>query len=555
LLTGTTPIERRRFQDADWDEVRRLIRDEEPPRPSTRYSASDPVSAAATCRRSDPARLRRQLRGELDWIVMKAVAKDRTLRYETANSLARDIERYLNDEPVEARPPSAVYRLMKFVRRNRGIVGSTVALFLLLIAAIVGTSWGLVRADRARREADEAREAETLQRQEAQAREAETRSVLDFVEKKVFAAAQPEGREGGLGPEVTLRKAIEAALPFVEKGFVEQPLTEARLRMSLGRSFFYLGDLKTAADQWGKARQIYTSELGPNHLYTLRSTDNLATSYAELGRREEALKLREQQVELERATLGPEHVDTLEAMNNLGASYSSVGRHADALRLFEETLVLREAKLGADDPETLRARYNKARALAALGRVSEAVQLHEQTFARRKAILGPTHPDTFWSMTNLAGCYATLGRQDEALRLREETFALQEHKLGIDHPDTIASMNNLALSYAAAGRRAEALKLLEQAATLQNAKLGPSHPRTLRTVYNLACMHALMIGEASDGGKHADLAMESLQKAVAAGFKDLGLLKKDTDLDNLRRRGDFQKLILAVEAKNAPNKQ
>jgi tetratricopeptide (TPR) repeat protein len=160
LLTGTTPLERKRFQEAAWDEVRRMIREEEPPRPSTRLSTTDTLPSLAVYRQTDPARLKKLVRGELDWIVMKALEKDRTRRYETANGLARDIQRYLGDEVVEARPPSTGYRLGKFVRRHRAQVIAAGLILLALLAGIAGTTWGLIREARAR-----TRLAESLERE------------------------------------------------------------------------------------------------------------------------------------------------------------------------------------------------------------------------------------------------------------------------------------------------------------------------------------------------------------------------------------------------------
>ena len=178
-----------------------------------------------------------------------------------------------------------------------------------------------MRAEQARRaEADRA-EAERQAKQTPR-REAETQAVLDFVENKVFAAARPEGQDGGLGHDVTLRKAIEAALPFVETSFTNQPLIEARLRMTLGTSFWYLGEAGIAAEQFQKARALYTQHLGPDHPDTLRSMNNLANSYAALGRHAEALKLHEETLALQKAKLGPDHPDTLASMNNLANSYA-----------------------------------------------------------------------------------------------------------------------------------------------------------------------------------------------------------------------------------------
>ncbi len=568
LLTGTTPLDRQRFKEAAWQEVVRLIKEEEPSKPSAKLSGSGSLPSVAAQRSLEPAQLTRLVRGDLDWIVMKALEKERSRRYETANGFARDLQRYLADEVVEARPTSTTYRLRKFFRRNKGLVRAVAAVFLLLVAGIVGTSWGMLRADRARREAEDARIAEAAERQRAvaaaaaekeaketaQEREAETRAVLDFVERKIFGAARTEA-EGGLGPEITLRRAIEAAVLFVDQGFDKQPLIKARLRMALGTSFYFLGDGKAAADQYGKARTIYTSQLGPDHRDTLRSIDNLANAYASQGRQSEALKLREEAVAREKAVFGPDHPETLGAMNNLGASYSSLGRHADALKILEQALALSKTKLGPNDPETLRTSYNLARALAGLGRTAEAVKLHEETLARRRVIIGPDHPDTFWSMTNLADGYAKLGRKADALKLREETLVLQKAKLGPTHPDTLASINNLAMSYAGAGRRQEAAKLFGDAFVLLKAKKGASHPHTLQAMYNVACIHALMIPDVNDHAKQADLAVTLLQQAVDAGFQDVELIKKDRDLDALRDRPDFKKLLDRLEAKASAGKK
>ncbi|MGH7138165.1 MAG: WD40 repeat domain-containing serine/threonine protein kinase [Pirellulales bacterium] len=147
LLTGTTPHKRETLKETGITEALRLIREEEPPKPSTRLSSSmDTLAPMAALRKLEPAALSRALRGELDWIVMKALYKDRDRRYQTANGLARDIERYLHDEPVEACPPSTVYKLSKFARKNRGLLTAAVAFALLLSAATAVSVWLAYRA-------------------------------------------------------------------------------------------------------------------------------------------------------------------------------------------------------------------------------------------------------------------------------------------------------------------------------------------------------------------------------------------------------------------------
>lgn len=162
LLTGTTPLERQRFREAAWLEMLRLIKEEEPPRPSVRLSASGSLPSLAAQRQLEPVKLTRLVRGELDWIVMKCLEKDRSRRYATAIGLARDVERYLADEVIEARPASAGYRLRKFVRKHRVSLATTVAFMVLLFASALVSGWMAMRAKRAEVLADEKRsEAET----------------------------------------------------------------------------------------------------------------------------------------------------------------------------------------------------------------------------------------------------------------------------------------------------------------------------------------------------------------------------------------------------------
>jgi serine/threonine protein kinase len=150
LLTGTTPLEKQRLKQAAWDEVRRVIREEEPPRPSARLSSSDTLPSLAAVRQTEPVKLARLVRGDLDWIVMKCLEKDRARRYETANGLARDVQRFLAQEPVEASPPSATYRLGKFLRRNRSRVLAASVMALTLLAGVAAVAVVQVRADRER---------------------------------------------------------------------------------------------------------------------------------------------------------------------------------------------------------------------------------------------------------------------------------------------------------------------------------------------------------------------------------------------------------------------
>src|SRR6202161_4239644 len=158
LLTGTTPIDRKRLGQGALFEVLRIIREEEPPRPSTRLSTSDALASIAATRKTEPARLTKLMRGELDWIVMKCLEKDRSRRYETANGLAHDVERYLADEPVEACPPSSTYRLRKFASKYKKTLATAAAFVVLLVAGVVTSTLLAREANQQRIASDEARQ-------------------------------------------------------------------------------------------------------------------------------------------------------------------------------------------------------------------------------------------------------------------------------------------------------------------------------------------------------------------------------------------------------------
>jgi tetratricopeptide (TPR) repeat protein len=368
-----------------------------------------------------------------------------------------------------------------------------------LCAGIVGTGWGLVRAESARqretqradgereakRAALAAAEAERKAKDTALEREAETQAVLDFVENKVFAAARPEGQDGGLGRDVMLRRAIEAALPFVNQGLTNQPLIEARLRMTVGWSFWCLGDAKIAVEQFQAARLLYTQHRGANHPDTLRSMHNLALGYHDSGRYDESLKLHEETLALRKEILGPDHPDTLDSMVSVAYRYAMAERYDEAIQLGQEVLDLRIKRLGPDHLDTLTSQMVVADSYGRTGRNAEAIHLFEEVL-QHKAKLGPRHPHLLRSMRGLAWYYAEAGRETDALKLREEVLPLVQSSLGFDHRETLETMTVLADSYAVTGREAEAIKLSEEALGISKTKLGPTN------VYALDNMHRLV---------------------------------------------------------------
>jgi serine/threonine protein kinase/tetratricopeptide (TPR) repeat protein len=479
LLTGSTPLDRKRLKTGAILEMLRVIREEEPPKPSTRLSESrETLPSISAQRQTEPAKLTRLVRGELDWIVMKALEKDRNRRYETAIGFALDVQRYLADEPVLACPPRASYRLRKFLRRNKGPVLAVAIVVLALVGGIVGTAWGLVQA---RHSAAAERIANEI-----------TNKRLTQIEKGneilagIFADLEIEEVEGNRPLEAMLAERLVQAADQLQGESVGEPLAVAALQERLGRSLTSLGFADRAIPILQKSRQTRLEMLGRDHLDTLSTTGNLAQSYQAAGKLDLALPLFEETLRLMKEQLGPDHRDTLGCMSGLAETYLAIEKHELALPLLEETLRQRKAMFGPDDPSTLSSMHNLAVADELAGRFDRSLPLKEETLRLHKARFGPDHPKTISAMNNLAEGYRTAGKLDLALPLIEETFTLAKTRLGPYHPMTLISMNNLGIDYRLAGKLDQARPLLEEAFQLMKVKLGPDHFNTLSCMANLA---------------------------------------------------------------------
>jgi eukaryotic-like serine/threonine-protein kinase len=422
LLTGTTPLERAKLHQAGYAEILKRIKEEEPPKPSTRLSASKPALASiAERRRTDPAKLARLVRGELDWIVMKALDKDRTRRYETANGLARDIECYLHDEPVEACPPSATYRLRKLARKHRAAM-ATLAGFaaVIVIAAIVSTLLA-IRATTAERQASQRlAESETV-----------SRRLVD-----IFRRPDP-GRDGR---QVKVVDLLDQAARDLDAEFPGASKIKGELLHTLGETYDGLGLYDRSAELLTKALSVRQAALGPGHPDTLKSMSGLAVTDVKGDRMNEAIPLFEEALKLRKAKLGPDHPDTLESMSGLAWAYMRAERLDEATSLNEQVLRMRKAKLGPDHPDTLHSMFDVAFDYQFNGRLFEAIPLFEEALELRKAKLGPDDLWTLQSLWGLAWAYREADRLDDAVRLSAEALELYKVKLGLDHPYALHTM-------------------------------------------------------------------------------------------------------------------
>jgi serine/threonine protein kinase len=498
LLTGTTPFDKERLHRADYDEMRRIIREEEPPRPSWRISTlGQAATTISTERKSDPRRLHHFVRGELDWIVMKALEKDRNRRYETASAFAADVVRYLHDEPVAACPPAVAYRFRKFARRNK------VALLtagLVALALVAGTVVSIRQALRARAaesgalaDRDRARQAEEQAKQDA----AIAVAVSEFLNEDLLAQAAPSQTPDR---DLKLRAVLDRASQRIEGRFADQPLVEGRLRSTLAKTYISLGEYPVAERHAQRARQLYE------------------------GAR------------------GTEHSDTLAAMNSLAVIFYEAGRYKEARKLFEEVLALRRRVLGAEHPDTLGSMFYLARVLLKEGQLEEGRKWHDETLDIQRRVLGKEHPDTLSSMAALAVVLILQERFDEARPLLESVLTTQRRVLRVGHPDTLSSMNRLAHVLFMQGHFAESFKLYEEVLEIQRRVLGSAHSDTQASINNLAWLLATAADPKLRAPARAvELAMEVAQRRPneANSWNTLGVAQY--------RAGNWKKAVSALE--------
>jgi serine/threonine protein kinase len=562
LLTGTLPFDPDQWKRKPIDQVLRQLREEDPPSPSTKLSAEDETTKDSAMKRAvEPRQLVAMLRGDLDWITLKALAKDRARRYGTPSELAADLDRYLHNRPVVARPASAGYRLRKYVQRHRVGVGVAVGAAALLVAFAVAQTVQLRRT--------------TLERDRAARERDRANRITDFMADMFKLSDPSEAR----GKTVTAREILDKASNDIDTGLAKDPDLQAQMMHVMATVYVNLGLYSQAQTLFRRAFEIRRKVLGPEHPDTLVSMDGLARTLDVEGHYAEAEELLRQSLDIERRVLGPEHPDALMSMNGLANTLADEGRNAEAEKLYRQTLDVRRRVLGPENPDTLRSmanlatnlqeqgRYpeaeqlqretleidrrvlgpehrdtmagldNLANTLYEEGRYSESEKLHREALAMKSRILGPEHPVTLLSMGNLASTLERKGQYPEAEKLYRQTLDIRRRVLGPEHPDTLLSMNDLGGILGKEGQFEAGEKLLRQTIEIQRGVLGPDHPDTASSTYTLACL-------AAQRG-NLDQALSLLRQALDHGLDQahtLGLAK-DVDLDRLHGDRRFETLI------------
>jgi eukaryotic-like serine/threonine-protein kinase len=548
LLTGYLPFDTSQWKKQRLDEVLRQLRETDPERPSTKVGANHYTSTArAEARSTEPQQLISALRGDLDWITLKAIEKERERRYVTPSALAADVERYLQNRPVEARPASTGYRLRKYVRRNRVAVAVASGAAAVLIAFAVMQTVELKRITRERDRADR---------------------ITEFM-TNMFTVSDPSESRGNT---ITAREVLDRGSQQIEAGLAGEPEVRARLMETMGEVYSSLGLYHQAQPFLEKALATRRRLFGPDGRDTLRSIDQMArdlerqghypeaealaresiatrqrvlgpearetlASIQELsaislseGKYGETEKLDRKMIEVSRRALGPEDPGTLKFMANLALAVSDQGREAEGEKLYRELLDVQLRVYGPQHPEVLVTETTLAHTISEEGRYAEADKMLRDTLDTKTKVLGPEHSETLWSMADLGMNLRLSGRLAEAEAIDRQTLEIRRRVLGQEHPETLISTTELAETLDDMHRYPEAADLYRQTIEIQRRVVGADHPVTALTKYNLACNLAL--------SGHKDEALVVLRDAVDHGLPDTYALRAETDSDLKLLQGD-----------------
>jgi serine/threonine protein kinase/tetratricopeptide (TPR) repeat protein len=516
LLTGSTPFERERLREAAFDEVLRIIREEEPPTPSTRLSTSgslpfagragegapSSLASIAANRQTEPARLSHEVRGELDWIVMKALEKDRSHRYETANGLARDIERYLHDEPVQACPPSTTYRLKKFIRRNKVGVLAGSAIASALVCGFILASIGFIQA---RRQAQIARaEAARADREATNARTQAVRSehVAEFLKEMLRSV----GPSVALGRDTTMLREIVNRTSQQLKDLKDQPAVEADLRSTLGNVYLELSEISPAKEMHSNALDLRRAIYGSEHREIADSMYNLAESLRLDNQFDEADVFFRQALSMRRKLLGNEHPDVAWTLFHLGLLFNNQNKASEAEAYFREALAVQRSIRPDDHPRIAHILMQLGLALASQNKQSEAETVNRQALAIFRKT-GDVNPSLGGALHNLAFVLREQGNLDEAERLFRESLAVRRKLLGPAHRSTADTLVVLAECLRSQQKLAEAELLGREALEMRKKLYGDDSAKLASPQYLLGLI-------AEDQGKLPE-AQQFFRQALA----------------------------------------
>ncbi|QOJ15202.1 MAG: serine/threonine protein kinase [Planctomycetia bacterium] len=526
LLTGVTPFDSKSLRSAAYAEIQRIIREVEPPKPSTRLNQNSGTLAGVAARRHvEPRKLGTIIRGELDWIVMKCLEKDRQHRYESANGLAMEIRRYLAGEAVFAAPPSTAYRLVKFVRRNRGKVAAASLVAAALVLGMVGTTWQASRAAQQRDIAIASREREARQRRAAEAERDKAELIAGFMSATLSGA----GPKAARGRDITmLKEMLDSAAERIEKGdLASAPDAELRLRGTIGNTYRELALYPEAArmleptvslaralhpeDHPSKAYALINVAILMEHRGDLSGADALSREALEMLQRifpgdhadvvvalfnraqlyrardelEQAETLYRESLAMHQRLSAGDHQNVVVALNALGSMHRRRRDWAAAEGLDREALAMSQRLFPGDHPFVAMSLDNLANSLRRMNRIDEAEPLLVRSLDMRRRLYKGDHSDLATGINNLADLLLIRGDRAAAEPLLREALAMLERLYQDDHALVLLAKANLAALYWNLGKLDQSIPLFEEALSGQVRTLGRQHPDTLRTIANL----------------------------------------------------------------------
>jgi serine/threonine protein kinase/Tfp pilus assembly protein PilF len=510
LLVGIVPFGLKETHQGGWNAFQKRVCEQEPVRPSVRVSSWGKDSEeTAKKRRVDQASWIRELHGDLDWITLKALEKDRARRYQSVSELAADITRHLNNEPVLARPHSTAYNIRKFIRRHRiGVAAASIAGLAILIG-IAGVTIGLLRSVRSEKRATE--EAVTA------------KQVSDFM-VDLFKVSDPSQTKGNT---ITAREILDRGAKKIEQQLSGQPPIKARLMETMGKVYSSLGlytqarvmlektlQLKRkihgsdhlsvaetlhylgivyeqqgkydeAASQFKKSLDIRSKQLKPDDPQIARSLNSLAIVLYDQGKYAEAEPLLERSLAIKEKTARPDNAEIANTLINLGIIKHSQKKYADAEAFFKRALAVSEGNLGAENPDLVATILNSLGSLYDnQGRRSEAEPLYLRSLAIWEKMLGPDHPDVAIALHNLANLYRNIGKYAQAEPLYLRSLAIWEKTFGPDHPYVGIGLRERANSYRDQGKHADADPLYLRSLQIFEKKLDENHANMIMALEN-----------------------------------------------------------------------
>ncbi len=503
LLTGTPPFDPRDLRSAAYDQMQRIIREVEPPRPSTRLSQNATVESLAAQRSIAPARLTTILKGELDWIIMHALDKERARRYESPSALSADLSRYLSGKAVSAAPPSRVYQARKFVTRHRLPVAAAALLALSLTAGAIGTTYGLIQA-RAQASRADANAATALRSAAA------ADSVSELMRTMVKRADR--GREGGR-TDITVREVLDAAAEeLAANPQANEPLITARLAHTIGDTYRELSLFSEAEPMLRLAVQT-SKGLGPEHIdQYIASLNDLGALLKARGDFAGATQAYDEAMPLAQAQRPPDLITISNIRNNQAALAVKQGHVQVAEAMLQEDCAALEKAGLTSDPQYTMALQNLAAVYFEKGDANSAEKVYQRVVELRRS--APLSPETIVTLHNFAAIQFRRGQTAAAEKTVREEIHLARTLYGDNHLEVATALDSLATVLGREGNVDEAMTARRQALEITRTVRGPAAPEVAVMTAGLATSLFL------DGRTEESRAMYA--EAAPALLKSLG---------------------------------